>query len=52
MPSDTGPFYTSVLNRLLDQRSAIPGNRRTWILAPFRRMITSTSMASGMTVWQ
>ena len=36
MPSDTGPFYTLVFNRQLDQRFGIPGNRRTWILAPFR----------------
>ena len=35
MSSDTGPFYASALNRLLDQRYAIPGTRRTWILAPF-----------------
>ena len=35
MPSDTGVFYESDFNRLLDHRYVIPGHRRTWILAPF-----------------
>ena len=33
---DTGLFYSSALNRLLNRLYAVPSRRRTWILAPLR----------------